>query len=85
MKDANDTHTADMISPTPQENRPVGRPARYASDEERKAARAQAARERREREREAGLVEVRRLVKRKDAPLTSDVIDLSVIPEHRRR
>lgn len=41
----------------------------------REAARAQA----------DGFVEVRRLVKRKDLPLISDVIDLSAIPEHRRR
>lgn len=84
MKDPNDQVTADMLSPKPQEKRPVGRPVRYASDEERKAARAQVARDRRAREKAEGFVEVRRLVKRKDKPLTSEVIDLSAIPEHRR-
>lgn len=85
MKDPNDQVTADMLVPTRQRKRPVGRPVRYASDEERKAARAQAARERRAREKAEGFVEVRRLVKRRDLPLNSDVIDLSAIPEHRRR
>lgn len=85
MKDPNDQAAADMLVPTRQGKRPVGRPVRYASDEERKAARAQAARERRAREKAEGFVEVRRLVKRRDLPLASDVIDLSAIPEHRRR
>jgi len=85
MKDPNDQATADMLVPTREGKRPVGRPVRYASDEERKAARAHAARERRAREKAEGFVEVRRLVKRRDLPLNSDVIDLSAIPEHRRR
>ncbi len=64
--------------------RPVGRPAKYQSDEERKAARAKAARERRARQRAEGLKEVRRLVKVKRDVLESDIIDLSHIPRHRR-
>ncbi|MGE0116224.1 MAG: hypothetical protein AB7T07_15240 [Steroidobacteraceae bacterium] len=85
MKDAKDTATPDLFALSTPARRPVGRPARYDSDMERKAARAQAARERRAREREAGWVEVRRRVKRKAAPLESEIIDLSAIPVHRRR
>lgn len=62
-----------------------GRPAKYASDKERKAARAQAARERRARQKAEGFREVRRLVKPKNAVLESDIIDLSHIPDHRKR
>jgi len=68
-----------------EEKRPVGRPPKYANDAERKAARAKAARERRASERAAGLKEVRRLVKPKDAPLESGIIALDHIPLHRRR
>ncbi len=77
MADKSDSNT----TPT----RPRGRPAKYASDKERKAARARAARERRARQKAAGFREVRRLVKPKDVVLESDIIDLSHIPDHRKR
>ncbi|RDH41247.1 hypothetical protein B9G39_29505 [Zooshikella ganghwensis] len=77
MTDKSDSST----TPT----RPRGRPAKYTSDKERKAARAKAARERRARQKAAGFREVRRLVKPKSAPLESDIIDLSHIPDHRKR
>ncbi|RDH41183.1 hypothetical protein B9G39_29720 [Zooshikella ganghwensis] len=62
-----------------------GRPAKYTSDKERKTARARAARERRARQKVEGYKEIRRLVKPKSAPLESDIIDLSHIPDHRKR
>ncbi|RDH41725.1 hypothetical protein B9G39_27075 [Zooshikella ganghwensis] len=77
MADKSDSST------TPKRQR--GRPAKYANNKERKAARAQAARERRARQKAAGFREVRRLVKPKSAPLESDIIDLSHIPDHRKR
>lgn len=67
------------------EKNPVGRPAKYGSDAERKAARAAAARERRARGKAAGYVEVRRLVKASPQVLESEIIALDHIPAHRRR
>lgn len=67
------------------EKNPVGRPAKYATDVERKAARAAAARERRAREKAAGYVEVRRLVKASQQVLESEIIALDHIPAHKRR
>jgi hypothetical protein len=61
-----------------------GRPAVYNSDAERKAARALKARERRAEQRTQGLKEVRRMVRANPEKLTSDTIDLSAIPLHRR-
>lgn len=81
MRDPNDTKTADLI----EETRSAGRPAKYQTDAERKAARAAAARARRARERAEGYREVRRLVKTRPEPLESDIIDLSHLPEHRRK
>jgi len=53
MKDSSDTKTKDLLS------RSRGRPVKYSSDEDRKAARAKAAKERRSRERQSGVDEVR--------------------------
>ena len=79
------TEQAKPPAPSEEKKRPVGRPSKYANDADRKAARAKAARERRARERAAGFKEVRRLVKPKNISLESDIIDLSHIPDHRRR
>lgn len=62
-----------------------GRPSKYASDEERRAARAAAARTRRAAEKEQGLKEVRRMVKAKaDDKPTSSIIDLSTLYNNKR-
>ncbi len=61
-----------------------GRPALYGSDAEKKAARALQARKRRAAQRAQGLKEVRRMVRATPEPLTSDIIDLSAIPLHKR-
>ena len=62
-----------------------GRPAIYANDEERKAARAKAARERRAAMKAEGLKEIRRVVKsRSNDKLESSIIDLSVIYNNKR-
>jgi hypothetical protein len=63
----------------------AGRPSKYASDEERKAARATAARERRARQKAQGLKEVRRFVKiTPEQKPQSSIIDLSAIPNNQR-
>lgn len=62
-----------------------GRPSKYASDEERRAARAAAARTRRAAEKEQGLKEVRRMVKvRQDERPHSTIIDLSTLHNNKR-
>lgn len=67
------------------EKRGRGRPAMYKSDEERKAARAQAARERRAALKAKGLKEIRRHVSIKpEKTLTSSIIDLSAVPNNQR-
>ena len=73
MKDANDTKTAELPGvPTQPPRR--GRPAKYGSAAERQKAY-------RERLREQGKREIKRIVRdvRIDAPLQSDVIDLSEV------
>lgn len=63
-----------------------GRPTKYASDEERKAARAAAARKRRAALKEQGLKEVRRLVSTKqDRKPKSAIIDLSAVSYSKRK
>ncbi len=62
-----------------------GRPSKYLSDEERKAARAKAARERRAAQKAKGLKEIRRLVAVKpDKSPASSIIDLSAVPNNQR-
>jgi len=61
-----------------------GRPALYGSIAEKKAARALQARRRRAEQRAQGLKEVRRILRATPQPLTSDIIDLSAIPLHKR-
>lgn len=63
-----------------------GRPTKYASDQERKAARAEAARKRRAALKEQGLKEIRRLVPVKaDRRVKSSIIDLSAINYNKRK
>lgn len=63
-----------------------GRPPKYMSDEERKAARAEAARKRRASIKAQGLKEVRRLVSvRQERKPQSSIIDLSAVPNNVRR
>ena len=62
-----------------------GRPPKYGSDEECKAARAAAARKRRAALKEQGLKEVRRMINTKpDRPLKSSIIDLSAVSNNLR-
>jgi len=61
-----------------------GRPAKYHSDQERKDAKALAERQRRARLKSQGFKEIRRLVKTKEASLTSDIIDLSALSYSKR-
>lgn len=76
MKDSADTRTADMLAP-PAPRR--GRPAKHASEAERRAANAQAARAYRERKK------AERAARRDPAQtISSRVIDLSELPAWRR-
>ena len=68
-----------------QRKRGRGRPSKYNTDEERRAVRAKAARERRAKKKEQGYKEVRRLVRvKKDDKPSSSIIDLSAIHNNKR-
>jgi hypothetical protein len=60
MKDKKDSLTSDLFGRT----NPVGRPVKYHTDEERKAARAKAERLRRKKRRDEGYKEIRMFIKK---------------------
>ncbi len=82
-KDEKDTQTVDFIESG---KRAVGRPAKYSTDAEKKAARALAARTRRAKEKADGIIEVR-IKKRVQEPTDhpeSEIIDLSKVSYNKR-